>query len=90
MTLNISISNHKVFFTIYPVEGEWEYYFAHFQKGVKNSKGSQDQVWVPMGVNPMISWRIVEDGAGFEKLEAGPLYKSTSCARLHTTKLSMA
>ena len=38
MTLNISISNHKVFFTIYPVEGEWEYFFAHFQKGVKSFK----------------------------------------------------
>ena len=24
--------------TIYSVEGEWEYFFAHFQKGVKSFK----------------------------------------------------
>ena len=36
--------------TIYSVEGEWEYFFAHFRKGVKSfKKGSQDEVWVPRG-----------------------------------------
>ena len=28
----------------------------------------------------------MEDGAGFGKMEAGPTYKSTSGARLRTTK----
>ena len=38
----------------------------------------------------MISWRTVEGGASFGKIEAGPLYKSTICTRLCTAKLSMA
>ena len=41
-------------------------------------------------VNPLISLWTKLVRAGFGKMEAGPLYKSTSCARLHTTKLSMA
>ena len=88
--------------TIYSVEGEWEYFFAHFRKGVKSfKKGLKMKFGYLEGqfldfiedsgvVNLLILWRTVEDRAGFGKMEACPLYKSTSCARLRTTKLSMA
>ena len=32
------MQNRISFFTIYSVEGEWEYFFAPFQKGVKSFK----------------------------------------------------
>ena len=38
---------------------------------------------------PLISLWIELNRASFGKMEAGPIYKSTSCARLHTTKISM-
>ena len=65
--------------------------FQKIQKILKTTpkgvSGSSFGTWM---VNSMISWRTVEDGAGFGKMKAGPPYKSTSFARLCTTILSMA